>query len=163
MQKKITMTPKTAVGSNGLPLKVMGQVAVKVSLDTFQAIQTLVVVLDLTLRAYLEQIFFLATKLVVMNFRTNTLHLGNHTTITVPASQTVGAQLSDAIHNISVHAPKDLLQVPGRSVRLVNGMLPSGFCREAEVEEGFVEPTAVGSPKHQCVARARSLGKVSSN
>ena len=162
MQKKITMTQKTAVGSNGLPLKVMGQVAVKVSLDTFQAIQTLVVVLDLTLRAYLEQIFFLATKLGVMNFRTNTLHLGNHTTITVPASQTVGAQLSDAIHNISVHAPK-YLQVPGRSVRLVNDMLPSGFCREAEVEDGFVEPTAVGSPKHECFARARSLGKVSSN
>ena len=158
-RKKMTMAQKTAVGANGLPLKIMGQVAVKISLGTFQAIQTLAVVQDLTFECILGADFLSGNK-AVMDFRTNTLHLGNHTTITVPASQTVGAQVSDAIHNISIHAPEDL-QVPARSVRLVNGMLPSGFCREAGVEEGLVEPAAVGLPKHLCVAR--SLGKVSSN
>ena len=44
--KQMTRTPKTAVGADGFPLKVMGQVAVKISLDTFQATQTLVVVQD---------------------------------------------------------------------------------------------------------------------
>ena len=82
-----------------------------------------------------------------MDFRTNTLHLGDHTTLTVPDSQTVVAQVSDAIHNIFVHSPENLL-VPGRSVLLVNGMLPSGCGREAEVEEGLVEPATVGLPKH---------------
>ena len=114
---------------------------------------------DLTFECILGADFLSGNK-AVMDFRTNTLHLGNHTTVIVPASQTVGAQVSDAIHNIFVHAPEDL-QVPARSVRLVNGVLPSGFCREAEVEEGLVEPAAVGLPKHLCVAR--SMGKVSSN
>ena len=122
-------------------------------------IQTLVMVWDLTFECILGADFLSGNK-AIMDFRTHTLHLGNHTTITVPASQTVGAQVSDAIHNISVHALEDL-QVPARSVRLVKGMLPSGFCREAEVEEELVEPAAVGLPKHLCVAR--SLGKVSSN
>ena len=75
-RKQMTMTPKIAVGANGFPLKVMGQVAVKISLDTFQATETLVVVQD---SASLEQIACLVTKLHVMDFRTNTLHLGNHT------------------------------------------------------------------------------------
>ena len=90
-RKKMTMTPKTAVGANGFLLKVMGQVAVKISLDTFQATQTLVVVQDLTFECILGADLLSCNK-AVMDFRTNILHLGNHTTITVPASQTVGAQ-----------------------------------------------------------------------
>ena len=47
----MVMMQKTAVGANDLPLKMMDQVhvAVKISLGTFQAIQTLVVVQDLTI------------------------------------------------------------------------------------------------------------------
>ena len=154
-RRMMTMTPKTAVGANGLPLKVMGQVAMKVSLDTFQAIQTFVVVQDLTFECILGADFLSCNK-AFMNFRNNSLHLGNNTSITVPTGQNLGIQVSDTIHSIPVHALEDM-EIPGRSVRLVIATLQEGSYGE-EFAEGLIEPVA-SLPKHLCVAR--SLGRVS--
>ena len=67
---------KTAIGANGLPLKVMGQVNIDVSLGRFRAAHTFIVVKDLTFECILG-VDFLRSNKAVMDFRTNTLHLGN--------------------------------------------------------------------------------------
>ena len=114
-KKQMTTTPNTAVGANGFPLNMLGQVAVKISLDTFQATQTLVVVQDLTFECILGE-DFLSCNNAVTDFRTNTLHLGNHTTITVPASQTAGAHAG-----IRCHSQHRLLYILWKICRFLGG------------------------------------------
>ena len=91
-----------------------------------------------------------------MDFRNNTLHLGNSTIkIKVPSSDV--SVSSDDAHSISVHALEDM-DIPGRSVRLVIATLQKGSCGSTEqISEGLIEPATV-LPKRLCVAR--SLGRV---
>ena len=89
-----------------------------------------------------------------MDFRNNTLHLGNSTIKILSSDVSVS---SDDAHSISVHALEDM-NIPGRSVRLVIATLQKGSCGSTEqISEGLIEPATV-LPKHLCVAR--SLGRV---
>ena len=146
-------TSRTAIGANGLPLNVMGQVDLDICLGNFWTVHTFIVVRDLTFECILGADFLKANK-AVMDFRNNTLHLGN-STIKIPSSD-VSVSSNDA-HSISVHALEDM-DIPGRSVRLVIATLQKGSCGSTEqISEGLIEPATV-LPKHLCVAR--SLGRV---
>ena len=112
-RKSLTATSKTAIGANGLPLKVMGQVNIDVSLGTFQAAHTFIVVKDLTFECILG-VDFLRSNKAVMDFRTNTLHLGNESVMVPTQEETSNNNKS----SITVHALEDT-EIPGRSVRVV--------------------------------------------
>ena len=88
-----------------------------------------------------------------MDFRTNTLHLGNEL-VMVPTQKETS---SNGKSSITVHASEDT-EIPGRSVRVVVATLKEEFCILAELE-GIIEP-AVKLPRHLCVAR--SICQVSS-
>ena len=152
-RKSLTATSKTAIGANGLPLKVMGQVNIDVSLGRFRAAHTFIVVKDLTFECILG-VDFLRSNKAVMDFRTNTLHLGNES-VMVPTQEETS---SNGKSSITVHASEDT-EIPGRSVRVVVATLKEEFCIPAELD-GMIEP-AVKLPKHLGVAR--SLGHVSSD
>ena len=93
---------------------------------------------------------FLKVNKAVMDFRSNTLHLGN-SKIKIPSSNV--SVSSDDAHSISVHALEDM-DIPGRSVRLVIATLQKGSCGSTEqISEGLIEPATV-LPKHLCVARS---------
>ena len=98
-RKSLTATSKTAIGANGLPLKVMGQVNIDVSLGTFQAAHTFIVVKDLTFECILG-VDFLRSNKAVMDFRTNTLHLGNESVMVPTQEETSNNNKS----SITVHA-----------------------------------------------------------
>ena len=89
-----------------------------------------------------------------MDFRTNTLHLGNES-VMVPTQEETS---SNGNSSITAHASEDT-EIPGRSVRVVVATLKEEFCIPAELD-GMIEP-AVKLPKHLGVAR--SLGHVSSD
>eukprot|EP00731_Ephydatia_muelleri_P006855 Em0003g1103a len=149
----VMATSRTAIGANGLPLNVMGQVDLDICLGNFRTVHTFIVVRDLTFECILGADFLKVNK-AVMDFRNNTLHLGN-STIKIPSSD-VSVSSNDA-HSISVHALEDM-DIPGRSVRLVIATLQKGSCGSTEqISEGLIEPATV-LPKHLCVAR--SLGRV---
>ena len=61
-RKSLTATSKTAIGANGLPLKVMGQVNIDVSLGRFRAAHTFIVVKDLTFECILGVDFLRSNK-----------------------------------------------------------------------------------------------------
>ncbi|KAL5457023.1 hypothetical protein EMCRGX_G034258 [Ephydatia muelleri] len=149
----VMATSRTAIGANGLPLNVMGQVDLDICLGNFRTVHTFIVVRDLTFECILGADFLKVNK-AVMDFRNNTLHLGN-STIKIPSSDV--SVSSDDAHSISVHALEDM-DIPGRSVRLVIATLQKGSCGSTErISEGLIEPATV-LPKHLCVAR--SLGRV---
>eukprot|EP00731_Ephydatia_muelleri_P010420 Em0005g1006a len=149
----VMATSRTAIGANGLPLNVMGQVDLDICLGNFRTVHTFIVVRDLTFECILGADFFKVNK-AVMDFRNNTLHLGN-SPIKIPSSDV--SVSSDDAHSISVHALEDM-DIPGRSVRLVIATLQKGSCGSTErISEGLIEPATV-LPKHLCVAR--SLGQV---
>ena len=148
----MTATSKTAIGAKGLPLKVMGQVNIDVSLGRFRAAHMFTVVKDLTFECILG-VDYLRSNKAVMDFRTNTLHLGNES-VMVPTQEETS---SNGKSSITVHASEDT-EIPGRSVRVVVATLKE-FCIPAELD-GMIEP-AVKLPKHLGVAR--SLGHVSSD
>eukprot|EP00731_Ephydatia_muelleri_P010157 Em0005g743a len=149
----VMATSRTAIGANGLPLNVMGQVDLDICVGNFRTVHTFIVVRDLTFECILGADFLKVNK-AVMDFRNNTLHLGN-STIKIPSSDV--SVSSDDAHSISVHALEDM-DIPGRSVRLVIATLQKGSCGSTEwISEGLIEPATV-LPKHLCVAR--SLGRV---
>ena len=84
-RKSLTATSKTAIGANGPPLKVMGQVNIDVSLGRFRAAHTFIVVKDLTFECILG-VDLLRSNKAVMDFRTNTLHLGSES-VMVPTQE----------------------------------------------------------------------------
>ena len=112
----------------------------------------MIVVKDLTFECTLG-VDFLRSNKAVMDFRTNTLHLGNESVMVPTQEETSNNKKS----SITVHALEDT-EIPGRSVRVVVATLKEEFCTQAELN-GMIEP-AVKLPKHLCVAR--SLGHVSS-
>ena len=137
-------TSRTAIGANGLPLNVMGQVDLDICLGNFRTVHTFIVVRDLVTFECILGADFLK---VVMDFRNNTLHLGN-STIKIPSSDV--SVSSDDAHSISVHD----MDIPGRSVRLVIATLQKGSCGSTEqISEGLIEPATV-LQKHLCVARS---------
>lgn len=114
------------------------------------------VVRDLTFECILGADFLKVNK-AVMDFRNNTLHLGD-STVKIPSNNN-SVSVSSEAHSIFVHALEDT-EIPGRSVCLVIATLQEGSCGSTErFAEGLIEPVAV-LPKHLCVAR--SLGRVSS-
>eukprot|EP00731_Ephydatia_muelleri_P031108 Em0022g622a len=123
------------------------------NLATFGQFILSIVVRDLTFECILGADFLKVNK-AVMDFRNNTLHLGNSTIKILSSDVSVS---SDDAHSISVHALEDM-NIPGRSVRLVIATLQKGSCGSTEqISEGLIEPATV-LPKHLCVAR--SLGRV---
>ena len=126
-RKSLTATSKTAIGANGLPLKVMGQVNIDVTLGRFRAAHTFIVVKDLTLECILG-VDFLRSNKAVMDFRTNTLHLGNES-VMVPTQEETS---SNGKSSITVHASEDT-EIPGRSVCVVVATLKEELCISAEL------------------------------
>ena len=80
----------------------MGQVNIDVSLGRFRAAHTLIVVKDLTFECILG-VDFLRSNKAVMDFRTNTLHLGNES-VMVPTQEETS---SNGKSSITVHASED--------------------------------------------------------
>ncbi|KAL5517057.1 hypothetical protein EMCRGX_G002524 [Ephydatia muelleri] len=139
----VMATSRTAIGANGLPLNVMGQVDLDICLGNFRTVHTFIVVRDLTFECILGADFLKVNK-AVMDFRNNTLHLGNSTIKILSSDVSVS---SDDAHSISVHALEDT-DIPGRSVRLVIATLQKESCGSTEqISEGLIEPATV-LPKH---------------
>ncbi|KAL5479658.1 hypothetical protein EMCRGX_G023210 [Ephydatia muelleri] len=97
-RKSLTATSKTAIGANGLSLKVMGQVNIGVSLGRFRAAHTFIVVKDLTFECILG-VDFLRSNKAVMDFRTNTLHLENES-VMVPTQEETSSNGKNSIKSM---------------------------------------------------------------
>ena len=137
----------STVGANGLPMDVVGQISLSVSLCGTKVEQTFLVVEELTVEALLGADFLHKHKAVI-DFAHHQLTLGMQTTpIDVGDSQ---RQAQCQVFTVAIGADVD---IPGRSVVIVSGHL-DGAC---VAPSGLIEPQwRSGTPKHLLFARSIS-------
>ena len=141
---------RTTVGADGLPLEVVGQVTVPVSLGDFQTSQEFTVVKSLTANCILGA-DFLVKHSAVIDCRTATLALGDSPRWQVPISigQTeMGRAMSIALEDLTVTL-YETIELPACSVSLVTARV-----NVVPLQEGLVEPLETTRlPKHLLIAR----------
>ena len=148
---------QNTLAANGLPLEVIGQVTVPVSLGEFRAEQKFTVVRNLTVDCILGA-DFLVEHGAVIDCKASTLAVGMNPRFKVPISvaRCETAALSSAVFKQSAVSLLNTIEIPARSVAQVvtHVQVSCG-------QEGVIEPlgnTRSGIPKHILVAR--TLAKV---
>ena len=135
----------TTVAADGLPLEVVRQVTLPVSLE---ADQEFTVVQSLTADCILEA-DFLVKHCAVIDCKTATLTLGRNSRSEVPISLGRSGNSENAMPQEIFAVLSDTLELPARSVCQIGArvMVASG-------QEGLVEPLEPGSsPEHLLIAR----------
>ena len=138
----------TTVAADGLPLEVVGQVTLPVSLGNFKADQEFTVVQSLTVDCILGA-DFLVKHCAVIDCNTATLTLGSSSRSEVLISLGRSGNSENAIPQEIFAVLSGTLELPARSVCEIGArvMVASG-------QEGLVEPLEHGSlPKHLLIAR----------
>jgi len=123
----ITSIETRAVGANGSPLDVTGQINADVLLGDFAANQKFIVVRNLVVDCLLGA-DFLRTHGAILNCGNSTLSLGDTTGISVPImlSQRVSvSELSKSVNSI-LRAVSDI-EIPGRVVQLLSGRVEATY------------------------------------
>ena len=148
---------QNTIAADGLPLEVVGNITISVSLGKFRADQEFTVVKNLSVECILGG-DFLVNNSAVIDCRESTLTLGNSPRCQVPISI---AQPMDSptTHEESTVAVADTMVIPTHSIMLIMVQVSRTFGRE-----GFVQPlctTRTGIPKSILVAR--TLGCVDKN
>ena len=153
---QLTQTSHCAVGANGSPLDVVGQIMVTITLGDFMIGHNFVVVRNLTVDCLLGA-DFMKHYAAVLDCDHNTLSLGRESKVTVPLAlnhQPVLCKASRAVH--LVRSSQDL-EIPARSVQLIVGSTDSP---SADATVMLVEP--LDTLPHQLHV-ARSLNSCYNN
>jgi len=144
-------SPSTAtVGANGLPLDVVGEIAVTLTMGSFSAVQTFSVVRNLTVD-WLLGADFLAKHGAIIDYKEKKLHLG---TSTIHLDSRNGSHLDTNPVSCMVQV-WETVEIPGRAVMVVRGVLSSHQENGGWGKEGLVCPCLLkGLPKHLLIARS---------
>ena len=148
--RRMEPASSSTVAANGLPLDVVGQVSVPVSLSGYCVTHTFLVVRRLTVERLLGA-HFLEKHRAVIDFADRRLTLGMQGD-NIPVQITKDTQ-PDTPHSTMTIMVSSTTEVPGRSVKLISGHV-NGLCT---VESGLVEPHwEQNTPKHLMLGRCLS-------
>ena len=148
--RRMEPASSSTVAANGLPLDVVGQVSVPVSLSGYCVTHTFLVVRGLTVEGLLGA-DFLEKHRAVIDFADRRLTLGMQGD-NIPVQITKDTQ-PDTPHSTMTIMVSSTTEVPGRSVKLISGHV-NGLCT---VDSGLVEPHwEQNTPKHLMLGRCLS-------
>ena len=153
---QLTQTSHCAVGANGSPLDIVGQVMVTIALGTFVIAHTFVVVHNLTVDCLLGA-DFMKNHAAVLDCEHNTLTLGRDSKFTFPLAAKQQPALCKASCGVHLVRSSQDVEIPARSVQLIAGTIDS---RGTGAMVMLVEP--VETLPHQLHV-ARSLSSCCNN
>lgn len=151
-KQKIIATQSATFGANGLPLEVLGQVTISVSLGDFNFLHLFIVVEKLSVPGILGADFLIEHKATI-NCNEGTLWLGEQ--VTLPLQISNQPQAVSTVHNVVALLSQE---IPGCCAKLIKCKVKG--IAESRLLEGLVEPLQSGTLlKHIMVGR--SLNRVS--
>ena len=154
-QSQVVSVHSQAVGANGLPLDIMGQVQLPISIGTFDCKQSFLVVRKLTVLCLLGA-DFLRDQAAIINCKESRLSLGAENQCHV-LIDTGRARRAAEPSSLTVIATVDF-EVPGGTLQLATGSIKEDA---GTIQEGLFEPISGKLPKH--VSMARSMNCVTSD
>ena len=153
-QNQMESVHSKAVGANGLPLEVVGQVTVAISVGGFTCEQRFVVVRNPTVDCVLGA-DFLSDQAAIIDCRGGTLSLAEGR-CNIPIDTEIARQATEEVRvGLTVVAAIDI-EIPGGTIQLATGCVKGNT---NGVSEGLFEPKYDSKlPKH--ISAARSLGRI---
>ena len=150
IHRRINPSSSETIGANGMPLDVVGQIPLEVTLGEFRQTQDFVVVRNLSVDCLLGADFLLRHGAVVDCASRQLVVAG--TEVPIISQSRITNQSNPVTCIVTIPAT---VEVPGRTVQLIHGKLSGSV--DPGVEEGLVETLESGGvPKHLLVARTLS-------
>jgi len=151
----ITSIETRAVGANGSPLDVTGQINADILLGDFATNQKFIVVRNLAIDCLLGA-DFLRIHGAILDCGNSTLSFGDTTGVSVPIMMNQrGSESSESVNSI-LRAESDI-EIPGRAIQLLSGRAEATYTNRVTV---LTEPTP-SLPAHLYLAC--SLGVIENN